>query len=338
MCLEEGTRAPPPLSLETLMISALSSSAAGGDSSALRTSAGAAPRATPGPFVTRIAPSPTGYFHLGTARTAYFNWLAARASAGSFILRIDDTDNARNQAACLDVIYQAMDYLRLDFDLTFKQSDRLGRYQQVAQQLLDAGRAAKRDGAVFLSHQLPAQVCGFDDWAAGRVPLTAIDKDCIDKLVLLRSDGMPTYHFANVVDDIDHGVNLVLRGADHICNTMKQVAVYGALCAPLPQYAHVGLLHALDTGKKLSKSAGAPSVLDYRDQGVNADALCNFLLRLGWGPRVDDRSTVTLDRTRALQLFLSGGRMRAAASKVDFRMLDKLDRRYKALPGATSDA
>lgn len=310
---------------------------------ALRTPDSSSPALSQGPFaapfvapfvtplVTRIAPSPTGHFHLGTGRTAYFNWLAARASAGTFILRIDDTDQARNQADKLAVIYQAMDYLKLDFDHTFKQSDRLDRYAQVAGQLLDQGRAVRKAGAVFLSCPLPADVVGFQDAAAGAVPLTALDRDCIDKLVLLRSDGMPTYHFANVVDDMDHGVNLVLRGADHICNTMRQVALYHALGAPLPSYAHVGLLHALDTGKKLSKSAGAPSILDYRDQGVDPDALCNFLLRLGWGPRVDDRSTTVIDRDRAQQLFLSGGRMRAAASKVDFQMLTKLDRRYKAL-------
>lgn len=297
---------------------------------ALRPLDSVSPLPLQGPFVTRIAPSPTGHFHLGTGRTAYYNWLAARSTGGTFILRIDDTDVARNQADKLDVIYQAMAYLKLDFDKTFKQSNRLARYLQVVQQLLDAGRAVRRDGAVFLNYVLPADVLGFSDWAAGAVPLTAMDKDCIGKLVLLRSDGMPTYHFANVVDDIDHGVNLVLRGADHICNTMKQVALYHALNASVPQYAHVGLLHALDTGKKLSKSAGAPSVLDYRDQGVDPDALCNFLLRLGWGPRVDDRSTVVLDRDRAQQLFLTGGRMRAAAAKVDFQMLAKLDRRYKA--------
>lgn len=300
---------------------------------ALRTPDSLSPLPVQGPFVTRIAPSPTGHFHLGTGRTAYFNWLAARASAGTFILRIDDTDQSRNQADKLDVIYQAMDYLKLDFDRTFKQSDRLDRYAQVADQLLGQGRAVRKDGAVFLCSPLPATVQGFHDKAAGDVPLTALDRDCIDNLVLMRSDGMPTYHFANVVDDIDHGVNFVLRGADHICNTMRQVALYHALGAALPLYAHVGLLHAIDTGKKLSKSAGAPSLLDYRDQGVDADALCNFLLRLGWGPRVDDRSTTVLDRDRALQLFLSGGRLRAAASKVDFQMLAKLDRRYKAQKG-----
>lgn len=286
--------------------------------------------------VTRIAPSPTGFLHLGTARTAYFNWLAARASGGRFLLRIDDTDTSRNQADCVDVIYRGMDYLRLDYDLTFKQSDRFDRYHQVAQQMLDAGTACRRDGAVYLRAPLPAHVAGFQDVAAGTIPLTPLDVDCITSLVLLRSDGMPTYHFANVVDDIDHDVSFVIRGADHIANTLRQVAIYHALGAPVPRYAHVGLLHDLATGRKLSKSTGAKSLLDFQADGVHPDAMCNFLLRLGWGPRVDDKSTAMIDRDRALALFLDGGRMRTAPSKVDFNMLDKLDRRYKARAPATT--
>ncbi len=292
------------------------------------------------PFVTRIAPSPTGYFHLGTARTAYFNWLAARASGGKFLLRIDDTDASRNDPAFVDVIDQAMDYLKLDHDARFTQSSRYDRYRAVAADLVARGRAVHRDGAIFLDHPLSAnsQVAGFTDAAVGFVGVTAADHDFVSHMVLIKRDGSPTYHFASVVDDIDSGVNFVLRGADHISNTMKQVALYLALDAPLPRYGHVGLLHDLASGKKLSKSAGAPSLLHYRDAGVDADAMCNFLLRLGWGPTVDDRSTVTLPRDRALGLFLTGGKLRAAASKVDFKALDKLDRRYKAAAGRTAMA
>ncbi len=284
-------------------------------------------------WVTRIAPSPTGYLHLGTARTAYFNWLAARATGGSFLLRIDDTDASRNNDAFVDIIYQAMDYLKLDYDQSFKQSDRAARYRQVADRLVDRGRARRQDGAIFLNHPLPgdAQV---RDLAVGQIKATALDFDTVQSMVLVKSDGMATYHFANVVDDLDHGVNLVLRGADHISNTLRQVAVYLALDAMPPLYAHVGLLHDLATGKKLSKSTGAPSLLDYRDSGVDPDAMCNFLLRLGWGPKVDDRSAVVLPRHKALGLFLDGGKLRAAASKVDFAALAKLDRRYKAAKSA----
>lgn len=283
------------------------------------------------PYITRIAPSPTGHFHLGTARTAYYNWLAARATGGRFLLRIDDTDASRNDPSCVDVIYKAMDYLGLDYDMTFRQSDRRDRYLAVAQDLVGRGRAVLRDGAVFLTHPLSASphVTGFTDAAVGNVAVTKGDADFVDHMVLIKSDGMPTYHFASVVDDIDTGVNFVIRGADHISNTMKQVALYLALDAPFPRYAHVGLLHDHATGKKLSKSTGAPSLLDYQRDGIDADAMCNFLLRLGWGPKVDDKSTSTINRVRALQLFLDGGKMRGASAKANFVMLDSLDRKYK---------
>jgi glutamyl/glutaminyl-tRNA synthetase len=282
-------------------------------------------------FITRIAPSPTGYFHLGTARTAYFNWLAARASGGRFLLRIDDTDRLRNNDAFLDVIYQALDYLGLDYDQTFKQSDRADRHLQVAQDLLKQGRAVARDGAIFLDHPLDKSPSFqyFTDDAVGKVAVTQADHDFVRNMVLIKSDGTPTYHFASVVDDIDHGVNYVLRGADHISNTVKQAALYLALGAPLPRYGHVGLLHDHATGKKLSKSTGAPSLLDYKTQDIDPDAMCNFLLRLGWGPKVDDKSTAVLPRARALDLFLAGGKLRAASAKADFTLLQSLDRKYK---------
>ncbi|VTU42458.1 MULTISPECIES: glutamate--tRNA ligase [unclassified Variovorax] len=232
-------------------------------------------------YNTRIAPSPSGFFHLGTARTAYFNWLAARASGGKFLLRIDDTNTAKSQDQFVDVIYQAMDYLKLGHDLTFKQSDRQARYQTVAGDLVAKGRAVHRDGAVFLQHDLVHQ--SFDDRALGTVKVTKLDLDFIKNMVLLKSDGMPTYHFASVVDDIDFDINLVIRGNDHVSNTMKQVAIYDALDAAVPQYAHIGLLCDLKTGKKLSKSDGAKSLLDFQADGIGADAMCNFLLRLGWG-------------------------------------------------------
>jgi glutamyl-tRNA synthetase len=292
------------------------------------------------PFITRIAPSPTGFFHLGTARTAYFNWLAARASGGKFLLRIDDTDAARNQDAFVDVIYQAMNYLGLDYDHTFKQSDRKDRYLQVAHDLLAQGKAVQRDGAVFLNHPLTLNpdVTGFDDAAVGHVKVSQLDHDAVANMVLIKSDGMATYHFANVVDDIDSGVNYVIRGADHISNTMRQVALYLALGAPLPRYAHVGLLHDAATGKKLSKSTGARSLLDYQADGIDADAMCNFMLRLGWGPKVDDKSTTTIPRDKALQLFLDGGNLRAAAAKADFQKLASLDRKYKGQKRSTAQA
>jgi len=284
------------------------------------------------PYITRIAPSPTGFFHLGTARTAYFNWLAARATGGKFLLRIDDTDGARNSDAFVDVIYQAMDYLGLDYDLTFKQSDRKDRYLQAAHDLVARGRAVHRDGAIFLNCPLTdaAVATGFRDKAVGLVATCAADHDAVANMVLVKSDGMATYHFANVVDDIDHGVNFIIRGTDHIPNTMRQVALYLAMDVLPPDYAHVGLLHDHTTGKKLSKSTGAKSLLDYQADGIDPDAMCNFLLRMGWGPKVDDKTTAVLPRDRALQLFLTAGNLRGSSSKADFAKLANLDRRYKA--------
>ena len=283
-------------------------------------------------FNTRIAPSPSGYFHLGTARTAYFNWLAARATGGKFLLRIDDTNTAKSDDAFIDVIYQAMDYLQLDFDLTFKQSDRLPRYLRVIDDLIARDKAYRKDGAVFLRHTLTADA--FSDVALGSVKVTKLDHDFVANMVLLKSDGMPTYHFANVVDDIDYDINYVIRGNDHTNNTMKQIALYQAIGADLPRYAHIGLLCDLATGKKLSKSDGAKSLLDFKTDGIDADAMCNFLLRLGWGPKVDDKTTALLPRDRALTLFHDGGNLRGAHSKVDFAKLASFDKKYKALKRA----
>lgn len=284
---------------------------------------------------TRIAPSPSGHFHLGTARTAYFNWLAARATGGKFILRIDDTNTEKSSQEYVDVIYRAMDYLSLNFDITFKQSDRQDRYNAVIDAMVAADKAELRDGAVFLKHTLVRQ--SFDDKALKNVKVTKIDTDFIQNMVLRKSDGMPTYHFANVVDDIDYGINMIIRGNDHTNNTMKQIALYEAIHASLgtdvmlPQYAHVGLLCDLTTGKKLSKSDGATSLLDYQDQGIDPDAMCNFLLRLGWGPKVDDKTAAIINRDRALELFLDGGNLRGVHSKVDFSKLANYDKKYKHL-------
>lgn len=284
---------------------------------------------------TRIAPSPSGHFHLGTARTAYFNWLAARSTGGKFILRIDDTNTEKSQDEYIDVIYQAMNYLGLDYDLTFKQSDRKDRYNEVIDLMVAGGKAVHRDGAVFLNHTLTRD--SFDDLALRNIKVTKIDTDFIQNMVLRKSDGMPTYHFANVVDDIDYDINMIIRGNDHTNNTMKQIALYEAIndalgtTVNLPQYAHVGLLCDLKTGKKLSKSDGATSLLDYQAQGVDADAMNNFLLRLGWGPKVDDKTTAVLTKDRAMELFLTAGNLRGVHSKVDFAKLASYDKKFKSM-------
>jgi glutamyl-tRNA synthetase len=285
------------------------------------------------PHTTRFAPSPTGLLHIGNARTALFNWLIARATGGIFVLRIDDTDAARNTPEAVQVIDDAMEWLRLDHDVRVRQSDRLGLYEAVADMMLMAG-VARRDGAAvrFVPGNMPA---GWVDTIAGSVAISRNDSDVIEGLVLIRSDGMPTYHFASVVDDMDMGVTWVIRGTDHFSNTAKHVALWSALSMldwsgngrPLPLFSHVGLL--TQGGRKVSKRDGSASLLAYRDNGIGADAMCNWLLRLGWGPTVDDKTTKMIPRERALELFLDGGHMRSSSANLDPMLLASLDRKYK---------
>lgn len=282
------------------------------------------------PHTTRVAPSPTGDMHLGTARTAYFNWLAARASGGRFVLRIDDTDLARNDEKHVQDILDTMAWLGLDYDQLVRQSDRLARYAEVAQGLIDRGLAERADnGAALLRpgarDALPQS---WVDGLSGTIAVSGKDLDLVEGLVLLKGDGGPTYNFATVVDDVDLGITTVIRGVDHVGNTSKQVALYHLLGAARPAFLHVGLL--FQDGKKMSKRDKAGSVLVLRDAGYDPEAVLNFMLRLGWGPSVDDKSTAVLPRERALELFLTGGRMRNTPANVDPAKLDSFDRKFKA--------
>ena len=280
--------------------------------------------------VTRIAPSPTGMFHLGTARTALFNWLVAKATGGRFLLRIDDTDVARNTPEARQVIDKSLDWLGLTNDRRFCQSDRLDLYRWAADHLVKEGLAFLDGTAVRL--RLTDVPLSWTDTIAGEVPITEHDREVIDGMVLVRSDGIPTYHFASVFDDIDCHVSWVIRGHDHISNTAKHVAIWQALASlkPMPQplWTHVGLLTL--NKKKLSKRDGAASVLSYRDQGIDPDAMLNWMLRLGWGPTVDDKTTALISRDRAIEMFLNGGKMRNSPANMDIQKLDSFDRKYKA--------
>lgn len=282
-------------------------------------------------YITRIAPSPTGDFHLGTARTAYFNWLAARASGGEFILRIDDTDPERSSEEYVKPIFEAMEWLGLDYDNVYRQSESLDYYRDKAEWLIEQGFAHRIDGgAIALNIEddgcLP--IC-WHDQIGGCIPISEDDRGIIKRTVIIRSDGVATYNFATVCDDCEMGVNLIIRGVDHISNTCRQVSMCGLLgCPHLPEYCHVGLIHK--DGKKLSKRDGAASVLWYRDQGYHPEALLNFLLRMGWGPTVDDKSVAVIPRERALELFLEGGKMRSQSANFDQAKLDSFDRKYKA--------
>ncbi len=265
---------------------------------------------------TRFAPSPTGYLHIGGARTALYCWLQARHHGGKFVLRIEDTDRERSTQAAIDAILEAMDWLGLDYDEgPFYQTARIDRYREVAEQLLAAGKAyyayetreeleAMREAAMARQEKpryngaarelgLPYRddpnrvirfknptdgVVAFDDMIKGRIEIANAE---LDDMVIFRPDGYPTYNFAVVVDDWDMDITEVIRGDDHINNTPRQINIYEALGAPVPQFAHMPMI--LDeAGAKLSKRTGAADVMQYKDAGYLPDALINYLARLGW--------------------------------------------------------
>lgn len=279
------------------------------------------------PQTTRIAPSPTGLMHLGTARTAYFNWLAARASGGRFILRIDDTDAARNDEDAVAVIDEGLAWLGLDHDDRFRQSERRDAYVSAAESLLASGHAYRGDnGAVLLSPGFDARWETMD----GKVMLpTSKESELADDQVLIRGDGAPVYHFASAVDDAHCGVTLIIRGVDHVTNTFRQAAIFRAMGQEPPKFSHVGLI--TQGGKKMSKRDGAASLLSYRDAGYDPDAVLNALLRMGWGPSVDDKSAAVITRDRAIELFLEGGRMKPSPAGFDAAKLKWFDKKYKAM-------
>lgn len=265
---------------------------------------------------TRFAPSPTGYLHIGGARTALFSWLYARKMGGDFILRIEDTDLERSTQASVDAIMQGMEWLGLDFDEgPFYQTQRFDRYKEVLQQLLDNGQAyycycsrqeldelreqqmankqkPRYDGRWRDSDAAPPEgikpvvrfknpldgVVEFHDQVRGKI--TVSNKE-LDDLIIARSDGTPTYNFTVVVDDMDMGITDVIRGDDHINNTPRQINIMRALGFEPPRFAHVPMILGPD-GQRLSKRHGAVGVMQYRDDGFTPQALLNYLVRLGW--------------------------------------------------------
>ena len=225
----------------------------------------------------RFAPSPTGYLHVGGARTALFNWLYARHHGGTFILRIEDTDRTRSTDEAIEQILESMHWLGLDWDEFYRQTDRLEVHRRAAQELLKKGAAYEHEGAVWF--RVPKSgVTVVEDLLLGRVEFQNPE---LKDLVILRSDGTPTYNFACVVDDSDMGVTHVIRGDDHLNNTPKQILIYRALGRELPKFAHLPMILGPDK-TKLSKRHGAVSVLEYRRRGFLPEALINFFARLGW--------------------------------------------------------
>jgi glutamyl-tRNA synthetase len=309
--------------------------------------------------VTRFAPSPTGFLHIGGARTALFNWLYARHYGGQFLLRIEDTDRARSTDAAVEAILEGMKWLELDHDgdVVF-QFARAARHAEVAHQLLDAGHAyrcyatqdeltemreaqkaakaplrydgrwrdrtptheeAMRPSVIRLKAPQTSSVT-INDRVQGEVTVNNAE---LDDFILLRSDGTPTYMLSVVVDDQDMGVTHVIRGDDHLNNAFRQLALIRAMGWPEPVYAHVPLIHGSD-GAKLSKRHGALGVDAYRDEfGYLSEAVNNYLLRLGWGHGDDE----IISRDQAIKWFdiADVGR---SPSRFDFKKLSNLNGHY----------
>jgi glutamyl-tRNA synthetase len=306
---------------------------------------------------TRFAPSPTGYLHIGGARTALYCWLEARHRGGQFILRVEDTDRERSTQAAIDAILQAMDWLGLDYDEgPIYQTDRVARYRAVAERLVADGKAycayetreeldamreaamakqekpryngaarelglAYRDDAncvIRLKNPLDGVVV-FDDLIKGRIEIANAE---LDDMVLIRPDGYPTYNFAVVVDDLDMAITEVIRGDDHINNTPRQINLYHALGAAVPKFGHLPMI--LDEqGAKLSKRTGAADVMQYKDAGYLPHALLNYLARLGWSHGDQE----LFSRQELIDLF-SVKNVNSKAARLDMAKLGWVNQHY----------
>src|SRR3989442_2863370 len=253
----------------------------------------------------RFAPSPTGYLHVGGARTALFDWLFARKHQGTFVLRIEDTDVARSSEEMTRGILDAMTWLGLHWDEgPYFQSKRLDLYRETAERLVSGGHAYLDEGAIRF--RVPEGRVTYEDAVFGEI---SVESDTIENFVLLRSDKHPTYHLSVVVDDIDMRISHVIRGADHISNTPKQILLYRALGAPIPVFAHIPLILGPDK-TRLSKRHGATSVMAYQEQGILPEAMRNFLALLGWSPGTDQEF---FDDDGLIRAFSLGGISKANA-------------------------
>ncbi len=307
--------------------------------------------------VTRFAPSPTGYLHIGGARTALFNWLFARHHGGKYLLRIEDTDKVRSTREAIDAILDGLDWLGISGDgEAYFQSQFEERHAQVAHELLDKGAAYRcymtQEELAAAREEAQAERKPFkinspwrdrtdgpedrpyviriraprdgetviDDLVQGEVRVANQE---IDDFILLRSDGSPTYMLAVVVDDHDMGVTHVIRGDDHLNNAFRQLAIIKAMGWPVPRYAHVPLIHGYD-GAKLSKRHGALGVDNYRDElGILPEALFNYLLRLGWGHGDDE----IISRDQAIEWF-DISHVGKSPSRFDLKKLESLNGHY----------
>ena len=268
----------------------------------------------------RMAPSPTGFLHIGGVRTFLFNWLFARGRGGECLLRIENTDTSREVAEAVGQIEESLRWLGIEWDgETRFQLDGAERCRTEAARLVAEGKAYEDDGAIRI--RMPKEgVIGWDDAVKGRIEFPAEE---LEDMVILRSDGRPVYNFASPVDDWVDEITHVIRGDDHVSNTPKQIVVLEALGAELPVYAHAPNIFG-DDGKKLSKRHGAQSIAEFRDAGYIAPALMNFLALLGWAP---DGETTIMSRDELVERFTLE-RVGASPATFDYAKLDWMNGQY----------
>ncbi|HET8894915.1 MAG TPA: glutamate--tRNA ligase [Gaiellaceae bacterium] len=268
----------------------------------------------------RMAPSPTGFLHVGGVRTFLFNWLYARHHGGEFKLRIENTDTSREVAKAVEQIQDSLRWLGLDWDgdVTF-QLDRMDDCREVATRLVAEGKAYEDEGAIRF--RMPDEgATGWDDIVRGHID---VPNETIEDVVLVRSDGRPTYNFASPMEDVWDGITHVIRAEDHISNTPKQINIIRAVGAEIPVYAHVPNVNGAD-GKKLSKRHGDTGVDEFRRAGYLPDALVNFLALLGWAP---DGETTIMSRDKLIERF-SLERVSPSPAQFDYAKLDWMNGVY----------
>ena len=270
----------------------------------------------------RFAPSPTGYLHIGSARTALFNWLYARRHGGAFLLRIEDTDIARSEARFLDEIMADLKWLGIDWDEEpIHQSRRFDIYRAAADALVAAGKAY-REGEAYIFRIEKGRTVTFNDMIHGEV---SVNTDDIKDQVLIKSDGSPAYNFCCVVDDAFLKITHIIRGDDHLSNTPKQILFYEALGLVLPQFGHMPLIMGAD-GAKLSKRHGGVAVEEYKQGGFLPEALVNYLLLLGWSPGADREIIPLADAVKTFNI----DDMKGVQAKFDLQKLRWMNGEYIA--------
>ena len=272
----------------------------------------------------RFPPSPTGFLHIGGARTALYNWLFARHNNGKMVLRIEDTDRQRSTEEATQAILDSMTWLGLDWDEgPYHQSDRLEIYNEYVEKLLKDGKAFYVDDPEkgrAVRFKITDELTGFDDIIHGSIKS---DTSLLEDFVIQKADGFPAYNFACVVDDGVMGITHIIRGDDHLSNTPRQIALYKALGFDLPKFAHIPMILGED-GSRMSKRHGATSVTDYRAKGYLPDAIVNFIALLGWSPGHDQE---LLTRQEMIEKFTLK-RVNKTSSQFDFTKLDWMNSKY----------